>query len=190
MKKIIVSLFCTLLLSGVPAMAILPMYSSNGQVIPLCYKDESTSWQCDDTKSQEGWVLVYQNRARNTAYLTVVLKGLNPKMKYQMTLNGPGTGEAADVALSEMCKRPNEPKKGYDMAWECGSWGSEGFWNFEMKAKPNMMGNIKKTYKLKFDEGDYGGLKFIVKEAGKKPKRYTGPWTPVLMETETINFSV
>lgn len=100
--------------------------------IGLCSKD-TTTWECtDDVKGEVKYQLV-----GDKLYLDVKAGYLPCDDKtYQLTLNGDGNNvDGSDDKLGSACPNPNTPAPGYEPAWECGTWGSEGFYNFEMEAE-------------------------------------------------------
>jgi hypothetical protein len=173
----------------------------------LCYKDEASGWNCYDTlpdalanigyTSLPTGQVTYENFGPFLK-ITVEMSGLKPYEDYQLTLNGRNGNDGNDE-LGNNCANPNEPKSGYEYAWECGFWnggtGLEGFWNFDMNATTDASGNYTKTYFLHMPDGHYGigpahpfGAGFIVKEAADVPGGSNYP--PVLMETNGLDWTI
>jgi hypothetical protein len=167
----------------------------------LCYKGESTGWQCGENPDQ-----VYANAVGSVTYndlgttldIEVELTGLKPNTDYQLTLNGRNGGDG-NTELGGNCDNPNAPASGYAYAWECGTWaggtGQEGFWNFDMTATTDSSGNFHDTYSLEMPTGHYGiggpitfGVGFIVKEAADVPGGSNYP--PVLMEQSGLDWRI
>jgi len=184
-----------------------PRYPVEIRTDNLCYKDEANDWQCYEelpdallnlgyTELPEG-DLTYK-ASGSVLEITVRLSGLKPNTEYQLTLNGRDGNDGNDK-LGNNCANPNGPKEGYNYAWECGFWnggtGTEGFWNFDMRATTDSEGNYEKTYYLQMPEGHYGigpkfqfGVGFIVKEAADVPGVNNYP--PILMEYRGLDWTI
>ena len=124
---------------------------------------------------------------------TEIKRGVSKNSVYQLTLNGPG-GTWIDTALASM----------RDDLWIAGCWNGaysynapcvgndQGYYNFDMTARPVKRGHqvvLRRDYNLNLPEGIYKGVKFIVKlTSGADGKG--GPFTPVMMEKNSLNFVV
>jgi hypothetical protein len=145
--------------------------------IELCDKD-TTTWQCKSGWGNPSGSVQVQNYFANPFWgsgnLRLRIKGYRlPNGEYQITLNGPG-GTPTDDLLASACPNPNS-----GAVWECGYWGSQGFYNIEMNAvaRGGCL-TVSKDYYDKLPPGHYEGVKIIIKHANN-------PWTAVLMEKST-----
>jgi len=162
--------------------------------VNLCQKD-TTTWECLTGPDDPSGILTYVER-NGALEVSVSLSGLDPNSYYQLAFQGRTNGDGNNE-LATICDNPNAPADGYDFAWECGMWGTEGFWNFEMEALTDGIGNYQKTYLLPMPLGHYGAnllqtaeIGFIVKEAGTDPETFAGPWDPVMMEESGLDWTI
>ncbi len=166
-------------------------YKPDVAEVPLCTKD-TTSWECIEGPKGTVKYAVYGPVLK----IEVFLYGLDPNAYYQIALNG-REGVDGNEVIAKNCPKPNQAADEFTKAWECGMWGTEGFWNFEMVAKPDASGFFYKEYQLPlgdivFDDIlHFGpGIGIIVKYAGEDPHTYEGPWTPAMMENAIVEFWV
>jgi hypothetical protein len=107
--------------------------------VGLTAKD-STTWE--PVPGADGYVK-YALTGQGELWLSVHVCGemLEKDMFYQLTLNGFG-GTDTDQSLASACDNPDGVADGFDHAYECGSWGDEGYYNFEMavQAQPRCTG--------------------------------------------------
>ena len=171
---------------------IVTFYEPQVIEVGLCYK-EGPEWICIYDGHPSG--TVYYTSRGPVLTLDVYLEGLDPAVQYQIALNG-RKGLSGNEIIGNNCLLPNAPASGFTYAWECGMWGDEGFYNFEMEAKPEADGTYYGHYQIPLGDLVFNDVLFfdnvgiIVKYAGNDARTYIGPWTPVAMETDEVDFEI
>jgi len=139
----------------------------------------------------------------STFHGTVVGQGLVPSAYYQITLNGPGSCTATDDNLATF--GANLFQSGYWNNWApslsptCVGNPGEGLYNMNLvnndyTVQADGSGNINYPFNLDLPNGNYTGVKVLVK---KILWPFVSPWTDPatvhttnLFETASINFTV
>ena len=152
--------------------------------VNLCEKD--TSWNCISSGATGTVDYVTEEEC---VTLVVNFEGLDSSKKYEIGFNSYDTTELTYSVLPTMCTNPNGPEPPFTVAWGCGNWYGESFWNFDMDASPEGDGSYSETYVIcDFPDGNYP-TKFLVKENGE-PATGAEAYPAILMEMEELNFDI
>jgi hypothetical protein len=211
-QKMVVALTAILVICGVSlAMAFVPkLYELNGrETINLCYKTAigtdgisgtADDWQCIKNSITPYGTVTYSVIGQKL-YVDLRASKVHGDAVYQLTLNGDGQHKI-DTILAGMGAN----------TYESGMWGNEGYWNFKTLEAPTSVsyhcfpiqalgtteivcdnyGSLYVHYELDLPDGLYENVKFIVKEVQgvDSTHPYGTSWTPVLMESQPLNFVV